>query len=651
MQIIVGDNTFGYSAEQIRTAKQVPIVEVIRNSGLEVKKQGSQYKACCPFHSEKTASFTIHPDKGYYKCFGCGKGGDSVNYIMETERVTFPEAIDFLSSKYNLGLEPNTRGKIDRSREQTQRGLAVLVAAQKYYEMMLLKEIVEGSSIADYLLGSNAGARNLPRAAIKDWHLGYAPEDPQEFTEYILRHVEGANLNDIYGQGLLNASKSSSQQYFPFFQHRIMFPVNDEHGRVVGFSGRVVPQPFSGLSPTHFVYGMGKYMNSRASVVLNNSRNANVEVPTLFNKSRLLYGLDRAAPAIKKANEAIVIEGNFNVISMQLTGFQNVVASLGTAFTTEGATRLSQLAEKIRVFYDKDKAGINASKKNISLIHQAGSVPHIAFLPAGEDPDSIRQKTPNLEDVAKIFSEALYPGLQVVDFIIDAAPDKTTPQGKATIAAEAIDLLWADNDKLRSGFYLVDLAKKLDVPIQLITRGLKDKLSPSSIPRDEFFTQVAIPSGDIAVGFIASLLYLDSFEVKQLMEKIPINNPIMNEDQQYWYRLITDDIFKAGGSELAGSLRRRQAPSEAYVTRAASRQALHRLSDLANRAHKDIPNKLLSQFTSSGKQNPTIIKELFLNEMKLHRQNKAIEKLEELLKSSNTDTILQAMQQAGREWT
>ncbi len=650
----MGDETFGYSGVQIRMARDVSLVELVRTPqyGIEVKRVGGRYKALCPFHNEKTPSFNIDEGKGFFKCFGCGWGGDSISFVRKIEGKTFPEAIDSISVKYNLGLVPKDQIGVKRSVETTQRAFAVLASAAEYYEKVFAREQRRGSGIADYLFGDGDGARKFPETAARDWHIGYADGSAAELVDFILSHVKDAKIEDIYNQGLLNKPKEQRHEkdFYPFFQHRLMFPVNDEHGRVVGFSGRTIPAEYSGLPEDHFIYSTGKYMNSRGSVVPLQATRNNKEIDTLFQKSRLLFGLDRAWRNISKADEAIVIEGHLNAITMHIAGLTNTVAALGTSFTKEGAQRISQLAKKVLVLNDSNAGGIASTKRTVNLIYQAGSVPHVALLPGSEDPDDVRQRCSSLEETARVLRSHLYPGTPLVDFFIDNAPDSKTPEGKNAIAKELLDTLWLDTDRLRAGIYLVDAAKKLKVPIQLLTRGLKDKLEPLSIPRDQFFTQTSQADGDVVNNFLASLLFYDAFEVGQILQKVPMDNPLMNENQRKLYHLITTDIFRAGGSELAAGLKKRALPSDAYVSRAVSRQALLRLSDIAVQSGEILPKEIIQPFMKKGRQNPAVALNLVLHEMKMHRRNAAITSLEEIAKSGDADATIKAMDAASKEF-
>ncbi|WP_026689214.1 DNA primase [Alteribacter aurantiacus] len=342
--------------EEIRKASN--IVDVIGDY-VQLKKQGRNMSGLCPFHGEKTPSFSVSPDKQLYHCFGCGAGGNVFSFIMEIEGVNFVESVDKLAERSGISLPQTTEQSQEDSREKKRNRYWVEVhkLCVKLYQHVLL-QTDEGKEAKQYL-----EQRGFDEDTIKEFELGFAPDSWDFLTSFLSKRQY--DMDEMVEAGLL-AKRDFDGKPFDRFRGRIMFPIWDRRGQVIGFSGRVLGE------------GNPKYMNSPES--------------ELFNKSEILYAFNRARPSIRKKNEAILFEGYADVISAFGAGIDNGIASMGTALTERQVKMLKRNTEKVVLCFDSDDAGQAATFKNADLLEQAGLTVRVANLEEGLDPDDYIQK-------------------------------------------------------------------------------------------------------------------------------------------------------------------------------------------------------------------------------------------------------------------
>jgi len=334
------------------------IEEVVKDFVHDLKKKGTGYWACCPFHNEKTPSFSVSPVKGIYKCFGCGKGGNSVSFVMDHDKISYPEALKYLANKYNIEIEEKelTSGQIDISKKK-EGVFLVSTYANKFFQEQLW-ETEEGKLIAL----SYFKQRGFSEEVIKKFQLGYSPKQKDVFTKQALKDSYQKEFLEESGLSFINEKGVVDR-----FRERVLFPIHNFSGKVLGFGGR-------SLDPKN----KAKYLNSPENPI--------------YHKSKVLYGFYFAKKSVSSKDNCFIVEGYTDVISLFQSGVENVVSASGTALSTEQINLIGRFSKNITILFDGDDAGLNASFKSIDLILSEGMNVQIVMFPEGEDPDSYAQK-------------------------------------------------------------------------------------------------------------------------------------------------------------------------------------------------------------------------------------------------------------------
>lgn len=341
--------------EEIRDAAD--IVDVISDY-VKLKKSGSGFTGLCPFHNEKTPSFHVTPRLGIFKCFGCGEGGDVFNFVMKLEGVGFVEALRTLANRYNIEIPEEESPEYDAKTQLTEGIYHALRFAGMFYYQNLMEED-EGQAAREYLK-----KRGLTAATIKKFGLGFAPDS----MDGLLQHAAKESINETYlaEAGLIKHSEHSDKPY-DVFRGRLMFPIFNPSGKVIGFGGRIMGDR---KGP--------KYINSPQTKV--------------YNKSEVMYGIHASRNEIRKAESAILVEGYMDVISLWQHGIKNVVATSGTSVTSGQMRLLKNYSENLLMVYDADNAGQNAMIRGLDIALAQGLNVRLMHLPEGEDPDSFVQQ-------------------------------------------------------------------------------------------------------------------------------------------------------------------------------------------------------------------------------------------------------------------
>ena len=378
-------------------AERNDIVDVVSGYVRLSKKSGSNLFGLCPFHSEKTPSFSVSPDKQIYHCFGCGKGGGVINFIMEIENLSFPEAVEFLARR--VGMELPEQADDHESRRRA-RMLALNRDSARYFHDQLS---TPGAQIAREYIAK----RQISKKMVTAFGLGFAPDGWSGLIDAM--HAKGYTDYELFDAGLVRRGKSGG--YYDTFRGRLMFPVIDVRGNVIGFSGRVLGD------------GEPKYMNSPETLV--------------FNKSRNLFALNLAKKS--KSGYIILSEGNIDVVSLHQAGFDSAVASLGTSLTPEQARIISRYTNEVIIAYDNDGAGIKASQRAIGILEKLDLKVKVLRVNGAKDPDEfIRLKG------ADAFRNLLEGAENQVDYRLRAVTDKydlSVDEQKVEFLKEASELV------------------------------------------------------------------------------------------------------------------------------------------------------------------------------------------------------------------
>ena len=378
-------------------AERNDIVDVVSGYVRLSKKSGSNLFGLCPFHSEKTPSFSVSPDKQIYHCFGCGKGGGVINFIMEIENLSFPEAVEFLARRVGMALPEQADDHESRRRA---RMLALNRDSARYFHDQLS---TPGAQIAREYIAK----RQISKKMVTAFGLGFAPDGWSGLIDAM--HARGYTDYELFDAGLVRRGKSGG--YYDTFRRRLMFPVIDVRGNVIGFSGRVLGD------------GEPKYMNSPETLV--------------FNKSRNLFALNLAKKS--KSGYIILSEGNIDVVSLHQAGFDSAVASLGTSLTPEQARIISRYTNEVIIAYDNDGAGIKASQRAIGILEKLDLKVKVLRVNGAKDPDEfIRLKG------ADAFRNLLEGAENQVDYRLRAVTDKydlSVDEQKVEFLKEASELV------------------------------------------------------------------------------------------------------------------------------------------------------------------------------------------------------------------
>ena len=327
-------------------------IDEVVSEFVTLKKRGANYTGLCPFHNEKTPSFSVSPVKGIYKCFGCGKAGNSVNFLMEHEHMTYPDALRWIAKKYHIEIQEKEISEEELAKRDERESLFIATTFAHEYFVNALHKTDEGNAIAMAYFHE----RGFRDDIIKKFELGYSPEKGDSFYKHAIK--SGFKEEILQKVGLINKSGYDS------FSGRVLFPLHNLSGRVVGFTGRVLKKD---KSPA-------KYYNSPESEI--------------FHKGKILFGLYLAKKAIADKDRCYLVEGNADVISMHQSGVENCVASSGTALTIDQISLIKRFTKNITLLYDSDPAGIKAALRGIDLLLEEGMHVKVVLLPEGEDPDS-----------------------------------------------------------------------------------------------------------------------------------------------------------------------------------------------------------------------------------------------------------------------
>ncbi|MFP5470797.1 MAG: DNA primase [Bacteroidia bacterium] len=448
----------------IERVLEVAAIEEVIGEFVQLKKSGSNYKGLSPFVDEKTPSFMVSPAKGIFKDFSSGKGGNVLSFLMEHEQMSYPEAIRWLAEKYNIEIE-------EEYTETSQEQQEVNTLRESLYIVNQFAEKTFHDNLFNTEEGKNIGLsyfheRQFSDDTIKKFNLGYCLDEWDGFTKKALEN--GYKLEFLEKTGL---TKLNENKQFDFFKGRVMFPIHNITGKVVGFGGRILKTDKKSA----------KYFNSPESEV--------------YNKSRILYGLFQAKKAISTLDNCFLVEGYTDVISLHQAGIENVVASSGTALTKEQISLIKRYTPNITVLYDGDAAGIKASFRGIDLILEQGLNVKALLFPDGEDPDSFAKRVSNseLKD---------YLGKHSKDFIsfkteLLLEETKGDPIKKATLIRDIVQSIALIPDAIARQVYIKTCSEQFDIQEQALLNELTKILREKTKKRINNNEENYLPSTDV----------------------------------------------------------------------------------------------------------------------------------------------------------
>ncbi len=571
---------------------RLDIVEVI-GERVPLKKAGRNYKGLCPFHQERTPSFFVFPESQHYHCFGCGAGGDVFTFVMQMERLEFPEALQLLARRAGVMLHPPTPQEQEADRVR-RRLLEIHREAARFFQEQL--QSPTGATARAYL-----DRRGIRAETVQTFGLGYAPDRWDALSTYLRGH--GYSESELRLAGLVVEREEGLARSYDRFRHRLIFPIRDLQGNVVGFGGRALDES----QPP-------KYLNSPQTPI--------------FDKGALLYGLDQAASAIRREGRAILVEGYFDVLTAHQEGYKNVVAPMGTSLTAAQVRLLKRMTRRIVLALDADAAGELAVRRDLEVIREAmderlvpvptaqglvrfereldGEV-RIVVLPAGRDPDEVI-----LAD-REAWEQCLAQALPVLDFVLEGIAreaDLETARGKREAVRAAFPLLAEVHDPVEQAHYIQRLAHLLRVDervvsaeVQRLSRGSRGeaRLAPTSEPEE-------IPlmrREEVVEGYFLALLY----RFPTLWEYLPAGvDSLLSQEE---HRVLLG-MLPAGPSDREAELRRHleglltrfqpELSLEEDTARRALQDCLQRLKALANERQRREYAEVLAQAQEEGNQ-------------------------------------------------
>lgn len=402
-----------------------------------LKKKGKNFWGCCPFHHEKTPSFSVTPEKGFFYCFGCQSGGNVFNFLMKIENIGFMDAVKALATKMNIPLPELEKSAQELAKEKQLNDLfKVNDMAQEFYHSCLTKTSY-GKSAREYL-----ASRGISLPVIEKFNIGFAPPHWDKLSQAFMER--GIDSQLLVNAGLA-IERSNSNGVYDRFRSRVMFPITNARGKVIGFGGRVLDdtQP--------------KYLNSPETPV--------------FNKRHVLYGFEHAFKHIRDSGKAVVVEGYLDVISAHTAGINNAVASLGTAFTTDQAKQILRLSEEIIFAYDSDAAGQNATVRALSIVQELGAKVKILSIPDDKDPDEYIRK-----HGAAAFTDLLANADGLIDYQIKKAfkeIDYSGLEGKVAVVSKIVPVLAASNNAVEVNSHIAQISQTLAIDESAIRSELR----------------------------------------------------------------------------------------------------------------------------------------------------------------------------------
>ena len=484
---------FNSPIEEIKN--RLDIVEVI-GSYIKLQKTGINYRAICPFHSEKRPSFFVSPSRQMWHCFGsCCEGGDVFKFVMKIEGVEFPEALKILAQRAGVELKKIS----SKIRTETQRLYEICDLAANFFSKQL--ESKTGQQAKKYLL-----ERGISEDSIKKWRIGYAPDVWQGLSDFLVS--QDYKREEVLRAGLAVKKEGESSQTYDRFRKRIMFPIFDLNSQVVGFTGRI----FGGSKE------VAKYVNTPNT--------------PLYDKSRILYGLNKAKMAVRQEDKCILVEGQTDVILSHQAGIEEVVATSGTALTSFQLAILKRYSENLVTAFDMDIAGDSATRKGIDLAQAQGFNIKVVVMPEGRDPADIASENP------KQWKDLVNKTKSIMDFYFETAFskfDSKTAEGKKAISKILLPKIKKIPNKIEQAHWIQQLSKKIETK----ETDIEIELKKANIEKLDYFPEEAKKSEPAS----KSKKELLEERILSLVLKLPENLSFISEDYFPLFSSQTKEIL------------------------------------------------------------------------------------------------------------
>jgi DNA primase len=469
--------------------ERASIVEVISDFA-SLKKSGKNYLGLCPFHSERTPSFTVNEEKGIFHCFGCGAGGNIFSFLMRATHLNFPEAVKELAKRYGITLPQRELSEDEKRRRSLKARLFEIneLAAEFYHRVLLTQK--DGEEGRRYLT-----KRGLSEPIITEHRLGFAPAAWDSLALFL--QGKGVPLNLAQDLGLIiprkeGSSAASRPSFYDRFRCRVIFPILSEGGRVSGFGGRIIDS-----ATTEGSLPSPKYMNSPESPI--------------YSKGHMLYGLNAAKGPIREQGTALIVEGYMDLLSLYQEGIRNVVASLGTALTAAQVNLLGRYTRETVLVFDADEGGQKATQRSLELFLQEGISARVVSLPGGFDPDSFirREKMDG-------FQRILHDALPVVEYMLEQALRRhgtQTVEAKVRTVRELMPALNRLQDPLEQSLYVERVASRLGLKESQIRAQLRDK---GTLAEEAVKASPRAPRGPVHERLLLQLMLLQGQAIQEV---------------------------------------------------------------------------------------------------------------------------------------
>lgn len=502
-----------------RIIDSADIYEVISDY-VALKKRGVNYVGCCPFHNEKTGSFTVSPAKGIFKCFGCGKGGDVVHFVMEHDQLSYYDALRRLAERYHIKIEERELSARELQQRSERDGMLTLNSfAQRYFAEQLVHSD-EGKSVGlSYLLN-----RGMDIDTIERFGIGYNPGGWDKLTQAAI--AAGYKKEFLLKTGL--STETQKGTLVDRFHDRVMFPIKDSSGKVIAFGGRIMSADKKAA----------KYQNSPESEI--------------YHKKMTLYGIDLARSEAVRADKCYLVEGYFDVISMYMRGIKNVVASSGTSLTVEQIQMLRRMTPNVTVMYDGDSAGIHAALRGIDLLLKEGLNVRVVLMPDGEDPDSFAQKHTTDEITEFIASvETDFISFKA-NLLLESAGKDPIERSKAI--QDVIRTISLIPDNITRSVYVKSCSEimkisehEINIGVSRLLRGVQPESAYVSTPKPVVSEQPRMDEGDIhKVATLDKLCKNDELELVRALLQYGTNKIIVGDNELTVAQYIIGDLNSEG---------------------------------------------------------------------------------------------------------